>query len=434
MKINLHYGQASITLQIPKANIEQIIRPCQSNSNADNSKLIKQSLACQEAEDFRKHIAGQILCVLLNDGTRDVPVSDMLCQLLPLAKECLKVKFIICTGSHDTQTLENIQIKQQVEELAVESGIHNFEVHIHNCESDKFTDVGQTSFGTQVLCNSKVRDAGLFLVLSDVKCHYFAGYSNPVKNFVPGICAFSTVENNHQHALEQTSACGIHPWHNDKNRRDNPVAADQLEAMNLIVLDKSVYAMVTVSNSGKISWVRFGKAEKVSRKTFDVADRLNTHTVNKVKYIVVSAGGLPNDIDLYIAQRALENIKPVVMDKGEILFLTACPKGVGSKRTDEHFYKLLTKPLKKNLRLKKSQYKLFSHKPYKFAQLIQRLHHVWMYSEIADATVRSMHLCPTDNPQSVIDGWLDKDPSAKILFVDGANKVALYAKNTAQQR
>ena len=40
--------------------------------------------------------------------------------------------------------------------------------------------------GTDVHYN-RARRGGRLLVLSDVVC-YFAGYSNPIKNFVPGLC------------------------------------------------------------------------------------------------------------------------------------------------------------------------------------------------------------------------------------------------------
>jgi len=51
-----------------------------------------------------------------------------------------------------------------------------------------------TGSRTEVLFNALADDVDYFVVLSDVKVHYFAGYSNPVKNFVPGICTYGTAE------------------------------------------------------------------------------------------------------------------------------------------------------------------------------------------------------------------------------------------------
>lgn len=43
--------------------------------------------------------------------------------------------------------------------------------------------------------------------------------------------------------------------------------------------------------------------------------------------LIVSPGGLPNDIDLYIAQRALELTKAGVRDGGEVLFFGGLSEG-----------------------------------------------------------------------------------------------------------
>jgi nickel-dependent lactate racemase len=156
-------------------------------------------------------------------------------------------------------------------------------------------------------------------------------------------------------------------------------------------------------------------------------DRQNTHTVRPVPRLIVSPGGFPNDISLYIAQRALELTKNAVTDGGEILFLAQCKDGVGEEHTLENFYNRLTAPLESILTSIESDYKLYSHKPYKFAQLIQRLSQIWMHSEIPDEMVEAAHLKPTKKPQAVIDKWLADDPDTKITIIDGANKIALYA-------
>ena len=143
--------------------------------------------------------------------------------------------------------------------------------------------------------------------------------------------------------------------------------------MRLITKDRPVYALVTISALGRIQWTRFGPADQVSGVAFAVADKMNTHTVKPVEHLIVSPGGLPNDIDLYTAQRALELTKNGVADGGEILFLAACPNGIGEKQTIENFYNRLTAPVDETLKSIETEYKLFSHKAYKFAQMIKRL-------------------------------------------------------------
>jgi len=430
MEVELHYGKGFVSLQIPEDNIGGIIRPWSGDQQAGSGAELSKAIAQSEVAGFQEEIAGKRLAVLVSDGTRDIPLEAIFARLSPVIIKCSLVQFFICTGTHNADTLENHIIVEQIRDAAVSAGLDDFEIHIHDCQKDEFVSAGKTQRGTEVMYNAEIGASEVFLVLSDVKAHYFAGYSNPIKNFVPGLCAFATAEHNHSFALDEKSTFGLHPWHTNPARRDNPLADDQLEAMKLIVKDRPVYALVTITSSGKIQWARLGPAQTVTAAAFDVADEKNSNTINTVDRMIVSAGGLPNDVDLYIAQRALELTKQAVADNGEVLFLAACPKGIGEQHTMENFYNRLTQPIDKILKSIEGEYKLFSHKPYKFAQMIKRLRRIRMYSQIPDNLIKAAHLRPTHDPQKVVDDWIGENPDTKITIVDGANKLALYAKNS----
>jgi hypothetical protein len=50
-----------------------------------------------------------------------------------------------------------------------------------------------------------------------------------------------------------------------------------------------------------------------------------------------------------------------------------------------------------------------------------------MHTQIPDPLIEAAHLYPTHDPQTIVDGWLAEQSEARIIFVDGANKVALRA-------
>jgi nickel-dependent lactate racemase len=427
MKVDIHYGDSIVSLQISEANVAHIIRPWQDEEETENSTILQQVMAGPEVENFRQIIAGRRLCVLLDDGTRDEPFEDIFEQLFAVLRTCSFVRFVLCTGTHEPATPQNNIITAQIQKAADKAQIGNYEIYAHDCERAEFAEAGVTSHSTEIVYNALADSADVFLVLSDVKVHYFAGYSNPVKNFVPGICAFRTAEQNHSLALDDKSTFGVHPWHQDSNRRNNPLACDQLEGMRLIVKERPVFTLVTITTSGQIRWARFGPVEPVSAEAFSIVDQRNTHTVTPAGRLIVSPGGLPNDIDLYIAQRALELTKDAVTDGGEILFLAACPNGVGEAKTMKNFYHRLTRPIDEIFNSIESEYKLYSHKPYKFARLIRRLRRIRMFSQIPDDIIRAAHLHPAHDPQAVVDNWLTEQPDVKITIVDGANKIALYS-------
>lgn len=380
MEIQIAYGKGDEILEIPQANIADIIRPKQLDSGSGgNGKVLKTAINCRGATEFVRCVAGKRLCVLLDDGTRDEPYEDIFKVLFGLFTGASGVDFIICTGTHYSNTPGNSRISELVELACRKNNIADFSINIHDCRRSKLVVGPITRSGTKLEYNALADEADIFLVVSDAKVHYFSGYSNPVKNFVPGICGFDTVEKNHSLALDEKSTFGVHPWHNDPDRRDNPVAVDQLEAMESIVRDRLVYALVTVTASGKIQWSAFDLAKNASAQAFDWIDQANTHTVEPVDRLIVSPGHFPNDCSLYNAQRALELTKNAIRDGGEILFVSQCSQGVGEDHTLENFYHRLTLPTDEILDSIEQNYKLFSHKSYKFAQLIKRTHKIFVY-------------------------------------------------------
>ncbi len=427
MKILLHYGHGQIRLEIPQGNIAEVIVPKHSDISRKTDAHIVARAIKSAAGDFSEQVNRQTVGVLLPDGTRDLSLDVLLGQLLPLMKDAEKVLFFVCTGTHNPDTPENQHIRELVAAESTNSGIDNFEIVVHDCRQADFVPLASTARGTEIHYNVRLQEPTVFVVLSDVKHHYFAGYSNPIKNFVPGLCAFETVEQNHSWTMDPASCAGVHPWHPDAARRDNPLAQDQLEAMTAIVADRPVWAMVTRSTGGQVHWAEFGRVQQVTAQAFLKADSLNCFSVGRIDKMIVSPGGLPNDVDLYIAQRALELTASAVCDGGEILFLSACPKGVGSPHTAEQFYDKLVRPLDEIDESDRRAYRLFSHKPWRFAKLIRRLKRLWLYSEIEDSEIEKIHMTPCADPQSVVDGWLAKNPQEKILIVTGANKVLLRA-------
>jgi len=154
MKVNLHYGKGFLSLQIPQANVNEIIQPCRDQGKADNITLLREALAVKEAHDFQDKIADMRLCVLIDDGTRDEPFDDIFGQVFDIFQKSTQVRFLICTGTHNPKTPENDRIREQIAKAAEQAGIGHFEIHTHDCEHETFIRAGQTSHDTEVLLHS----------------------------------------------------------------------------------------------------------------------------------------------------------------------------------------------------------------------------------------------------------------------------------------
>lgn len=429
MNIEISYSNRKVSFDIPEDNLAGIIRPKKADIPLNQKEIDAAMSGNSATKKFIRSVTDKNLCVLLPDGTRDLPIDKVLTALVDILKEPQKTRFMICTGTHDAETEQNKLLVKQITSLMQKSGIENFDIIIHDCDKADFIDAGVTKHQTPVLYNAAIKDMDIFLALSDVKHHYFAGYSNPVKNFVPGVCAYKTAEGNHSLSLDERSRFGAHPWHNRKESQDNPLAIDQVEAMEKILAGRDFWAVVMISTKGQIQWLNFGKADEVTAEAFSQTDKWNLYEIKPVERMIVSCGGIPNDIDLYIAQRALELTKEAIVNHGEILFVTACDEGIGAERTMEHFWNLLTRPMEEIFRTVRSEhYKLFSHKPLRFAELINNLQHLWVYSELDDKIIKAGHMLPVSDIQEIIEIWIQQNQRTKILVVDGANKLAIRSK------
>ncbi|NHJ13010.1 MAG: DUF2088 domain-containing protein [Candidatus Thorarchaeota archaeon] len=428
MKVSLRYGNGSVDVNIPDKNIVGKIEPKKvqvlSNIDAELSRV----LANPHGPQLEELVRSKSVCVLVEDHTRDEPHYALVNALAPLLRDANRVQFVITTGSHEVEHPGNLEIVEMIRRVAQDAKLSNFDIVINDCHSSNVTHLGKTSRGTPLIVNSAAVGHDVYVVAADMKAHYFAGYSNALKNFLPGICAFETIEANHSMALNPNSTFGKHPYHPDPDRRDNPLADDMREAMEIITKDAKVFTLSVITNEGKLIWTDAGKVEPVVAGGIEVLDETASFIVQPVSRIIVSPGGYPQDKSLYHAQRGLELTKNAAANGGEILFLAECRDGVAPPEATENFFNKLIVPLEEVIASISGQYHLYEHKAYKFAELLKRIASIKMYTQLDANTVESAHLEKVTDPQSVIDGWIKENPEVKMLVLDKANKIAVYAK------
>lgn len=241
--IPFHYGTGKITLQVPEKNIQTTIRPWQLSAPNGVDDPLTSALRGPSGEAFRDAIDGKNICVLVPDCTRRTPFTQSLPVIMNQLQACAQVQFLISTGTHLFDTPANQSWLHAILDAARAAGLAHVKVSAHHCRESLLRDLGKTQRGTPVVYNAGMDDADVFLALSDVKVHYFVGYSNPIKNIVPGVCGYRTVEANHSWALHKEATYGRHPWHAQRERQHNPLALDQLEAARRIIGTRPFYAL-----------------------------------------------------------------------------------------------------------------------------------------------------------------------------------------------
>ena len=423
----LPYGTGIIELRIPPERL-RLVEAADGGTPRPPLEALRESMAAPLAgPTLRELAAGRRVSYIVDDATRAEPHEVLMRVVLEQLGEAAFVRCVVGTGSHERLSEGNKRIVAAFGALASELGIEH-EVGIHDCEdAGLHVSRGTTPRGTPVEMNRQALDADLFVVTADIKNHYFAGYSNPLKNFLPAISSFAAIERNHSFALASDAAFGRHPWHPDAARRTNPVAEDMLDAMRMAVGDRPVFVLVGVTTPQGVLWSGAGEMEAVTREAMVQVDRRTSVRVEPCRYMIACPGGNPEDESLYNAQRGLELSRAGVLPGGEVLMPARCEKGMApTAKAREEFYERLTAPLDEVMQGLEARYVLYSHKAYKFAQLIRSMRRVTLVTDLSEAEVRAAHLDWAADAQDVVDRWL-AESDEPILVSTRANKVALLA-------
>jgi nickel-dependent lactate racemase len=425
------YHKSLLSLDIPDGNVHYYIDLKFPNTKKNNIQILTDAINRSESNSLHEFVNQKRVGLIIEDATRDVPLEDLLEASAPDLQMAQSVTVFIATGTHDGDNDGNHTIIDLVLRSQKKYSFALDNIIVNDCHSDSFYLAGITSgINNEICVHRESQNVDVFVVYSDMKNHYFAGYSNPIKNFIPGICNYSTAEKNHALALKDNATFGHHPLHPDPNRRDNPLAQDMWEAYHLICDGRPTYVLGTISKKKKILWSAAGLLEEVVDQGIREVDRMMSMEVLPTDKLIVSCGGYPNDESLYTAQRALELSKLGVKVGGEILFIAGCANGLGPKKSIKNFFEPLTEDISNILSKLNDKYIMYSHKTYKFAHLIDQMNKIFLLSEIPSELIQSIHLSPIKDPQSVIHQWTEENPQISIGIVSDGNKLALHEKKS----
>lgn len=234
------------------------------------------------------------------------------------------------------------------------------------------------------------------IVTGSVEPHYFAGFTEGRKAFLPGVAGYQTIVANHKLALNEAA--------HSLALEGNPVHEDMMDALQLIkapmfahmtVLDKE--QQIAAVTSGDLV-VSFTKAVVIAKQIFCVQ-------IPRQADVVVSVAKFPMDINLYQSQKAIDNGALAVKDGGTLILVSSCREGIG----DQIFADLLSQSSTPDEAMKTIEqgYKLGYHKAAKMAAVSKRIN-VQAMTELEDAQLTSLFIEPVHDLQKAIDKALQK--------------------------
>jgi nickel-dependent lactate racemase len=418
--IKVDFGSKEKILNIPQKNLQRYVSLDITGKNT--TETLNEALDSAN-QDLAQLCQNKKICLLVNDITRREPHKEIAEVLLKRLKGASEILFIICTGSHEPAL--NMDLLHLFQKVLRQNKL-NGEVIIHEAKKDNFKYLGKTKRETEIWVNKRIEDKELVIVAGSMAPHYFAGYSNPLKNFLPGICSMETIHQNHCRLIQsEDSSYGTHPWHIDKKRQKNPIAEDMLEAMQLIVKNKKTFGLVFVMGKKGIAWAKAGDLKDITRAGITIVDEKMSFWLPKIKYLIASPGH-EEDKTFYVAQRTLELSKKIVGKETEVLWIAEMKEGIGPP---DEFLSLL----KANFALVQEQIKqpnapFAAYKAYRFKKYIQEIKKLYLFSTfLKDKTIEEIGATPINDPQKVIDKWISNSPSSQITVVNKGNSIALYS-------
>ncbi|MBU0972449.1 MAG: nickel-dependent lactate racemase [Proteobacteria bacterium] len=415
MQIDLPYGKEGSLSAIINDEIQIRFLEANDVEIKDEDQTILEAIATPiNSKNFKDFLADarQVL-VIVNDATRPTPTQKVLDVIFDdLGKT--RYNFIIATGAHRGPTEEEYY---QIFGPYYERIKGRIIVHDARKKEDQVF-LGTSSNGTQMYVNKAAAAADKFIIISSVEPHYFAGYTGGRKSFLPGIAGFETIEQNHKLALVP-EACAL-------SLTGNPVHEDMMDAIKTV--KQEIFSIMTVLDKHhKVYATCAGHIHDSFHAAIDKANEVFAAPLAEKADIVVSVVKFPQDIDLYQAQKGIDNAKLALKKNGIMILVAKCRDGIGGKA----FADLLGSCDTPREALDKIEqgYVLGYHKAAKMAE-IGLWAQMWAVTDVAPEVISKLFITPFSDLQTAIDKALEeKGKEASVLFLmDGGLTVPLVRK------
>jgi nickel-dependent lactate racemase len=254
--------------------------------------------------------------IISEDQTRPTPIHQILeplwAELNRLGIPDDQIDVIVGRGTHREATPDEVRAK--VGDKAVEK----LRVSVHDPDADDLIHIGTTSRGTELWVNRLVAEAALIIGIGTSNPHYFAGYGGGAKLILPGVCARTTIAQNHAWIHDPGTVVGV--------MEGNPIWEDMLEAARMARL---TFKFDTVVNAAKEIHALFGgEVEAQQRAAIEVLKEVYGVAVPALADVTV-ASSYPLETNFVQSGKAIVSADAVTKPGGIIVLVSACADGPG---------------------------------------------------------------------------------------------------------
>jgi len=408
MKIEIPYGHGHTAIDIPDHNILEIVRTEKPPGSGEEQKIIRDALKNPIASKPLLELARgkESAAILVSDVTRPCPSYKFLSFILDdlEAAGIMDIIIVFGLGIHRGQTDEERR-------KLVGENVAGRVKRLLDSNEGEFELIGHTKAGTPIEICREVLTRDLLIATGNLEYHYFAGYSAGAKAVVPGICSRKTIRANHSLMLDDRAVAGSYA--------DNPLRQDLEEAGRVVGID--FLFNVILDDKKKIISAVAGRNNEAHLKGMALYDAMFKRAIRaKADIVITSPGGHPKDMNLYQSQKALDNVKEIVNDGGEIILVASCEEGYGEKAFEEWMADV--KDYEKLHKKIREEFVLGGHKAVAISRLLVKTR-VLLYSCYSKEETERLGFVKAGSLQSYLNGRIAASPGLKIVVVPGGSFV-----------
>ncbi|UCD92941.1 MAG: DUF2088 domain-containing protein [Methanobacteriota archaeon] len=283
-------------------------------------------------EIVQSHYKGGLCTISVDDHTRENIHTKI---LLPILFEELRglgvreenARVIISSGTHRSPH-ENEFPKILGDDIWIR---HRERVVVHDC-NENLAILGEID-GVPVEINRFVYDSEIYIPLSDLDFHYFAGVAGGPKQICPGICGEKIITAEH---LKMFGGLGFAENVESGIVDGNPVFDHKIKIVRLVLerlAEKGthVYSILSVVNpEGQLVQISGGNIFETHKQDRKILDKVYIIPVDR-KADVTIVGAMSKGLDVYQAEKAINTAYRATKRGGKILLVAPCQDGIGNK-------------------------------------------------------------------------------------------------------
>ena len=393
--IQLGFGHDSISFDYDPARFEVLALNHHSTSlnDAEIGAALENPIDSPPLEEL---IApGDSVLIVASDATRatgSAPIINLLVRrLIQNGVAAAEIAIIFATGIHRTVRDEE---KSELLTPFIAQRIRTID---HNAyETANLIQIGTSAAGSPIEVNRALKEYAKVILTGGVGFHYFAGFTGGRKSVCPGLASGSTIEATHMLALDFERG-GRRAGVGTGLLRGNAVSE---ECERIAALINPTFAInAIVDEEGRVEAVFAGHWRTAHERACEAYASAHSITIAaKREVVIASCGGLPYDINMIQAHKALDMAAHACVDGGTIILLAECRDGLGRADFLKWFDSENSTALENRLR---EHYEVNGQTAWALLSKSEKFR-VQLVTKLIEQSVRSMRIIPAQNIESAL--------------------------------